>query len=233
MRAIFVTGTDTGVGKTVISGCLFRYLTEKGFKVITQKWVQTGACSIYSSDIKAHFVIAKQDLNQKKELFSLILPNMLKTPSSPHLACRLEKRRISVKKIKKSLKSLTKQFDFVIVEGIGGLLVPINKEKLVVDIVKELKLPVLVVGGNKLGGINHALLTIEALNSRKIEILGLIFNNLPWQNKVILKDNPGIVKTLTQQEILGILPHEKNYEKIYKRFIPIGNRIIKRMRLNG
>ena len=110
---------------------------------------------------------------------------------------------------------------------------PINKDKLVIDIVQEFKLPVLIVAGNKLGGINHALLTIEALNSRKIEILGLIFNNLTRQNKIILKDNPKIVKTLTRQEIFGILPQEENYEKIYKRFIPIGNRIIKRMRLNG
>ena len=233
MRVIFVTGTDTGAGKTVVTGCLFRYLTEKGFKVVTQKWVQTGAGSIYSSDIKVHYEIAKQDLNQRKQLFPLILPNILKTPSSPHLACRLENRKISIKKIKKNLISLSKKFDFVIVEGVGGALVPINKDKLVIDIVQEFKLPVLIVAGNKLGGINHALLTIEALNSRKIEILGLIFNNLTRQNKIILKDNPKIVKTLTRQEIFGILPQEENYEKIYKRFIPIGNRIIKRMRLNG
>lgn len=233
MKAIFVTGTDTGVGKTVITGCLFRYLTEKGYNVITQKWVQTGAGSVYSSDIKIHFKISKQDLNRKKGLFALILPNIFKTPSSPHLACRLEKRKISAAKIKKSFKSLSSKFDFVIVEGVGGALVPISKEKLAIDIVKELKLPVLVVAGNKLGAINHTLLTIEALKSRKIRILGLIFNNLARVNNIILKDNPRIVRTLSRQEIFGTLPQENNYEKIYKKFIPIGDRIIKRMRLNG
>lgn len=233
MKAIFVTGTDTGVGKTVITGCLFRYLTEKGYNVITQKWVQTGADSIYSSDIKIHFKIAKQDLSQKKKIFSLILPNIFKTPASPLLAGRLEKRKVSVEKIKKNFRSLSKKFDFVIVEGIGGALVPINQERLVIDAVCELKLPVLIVAGNKLGGINHSLLTIEALNLRKIEIVGLIFNNLARQNNIILKDNPQIVKSLTSQNIFGILPQEKNYEKLYKQFIPIGNKMIKRLNLNG
>lgn len=228
MKAIFVTGTDTGVGKSVVTGCLFRYLTQKGYNVITQKWVQTGSDSLLSSDIGMHFKISRRALNQVKEYLPLILPNLFKTPASPHLASRLENKKIDSEKIKKSFRSLSKMFDFVIVEGAGGALVPINKDKLLIDIVKELKLPVLIVAGNKLGAINHTLLTIESLNARKIKILGLVFNNLWKQNSLILKDNPRIVKALTGCNILGSLAQGPNYEKIFKNFIPIGNKILKR-----
>ncbi|MEK6727986.1 MAG: dethiobiotin synthase [Candidatus Omnitrophota bacterium] len=233
MKGIFVTGTDTGVGKTVVTGCLFRYLTQKGYSVITQKWVQTGSNSLLSSDIGIHFKISKRSLNQVKEYLPLILPNVFKTPASPHLASRLENKKIDPDKIKKSFRSLSKMFDFVIVEGTGGALVPINKNKLLIDIVKELKLPALIVAGNKLGAINHTLLAIESLNARKIKTLGLVFNNLWKQNSLILKDNPRIIKALTACEVLGNLEREPDYEKIYKKFIPIGNKILKRILKNG
>ena len=233
MKAIFVTGTDTGVGKSVVTGCLFRYLTEKGYRVITQKWVQTGSNSLLSSDIGIHFKISKLALSRVKEYLPLILPNVFKTSASPHLASRLENKKIDPDKIKKSFRSLSKIFDFVIVEGAGGALVPINKDKLLIDIVKELKLPALIVAGNKLGGINHTLLTIESLNARKIRILGLVFNN-PWkQDSLILKDNPRIIKALTGCEALGNLTQEPAYEKIYKNFIPIGEKILKRISKDG
>lgn len=230
VKAIFVAGTDTGIGKTIVTGCLFRYLIEKGYSAITQKWVQTGSNSILSSDIGIHFKISKQDLNTMKEYIPLILPHIFKTPSSPHLASKLENRKINIHKIKKSFKTLSSRFDFVIVEGVGGVLVPVNKNKLVIDIVKELKLPALLVAGNKLGAINHTLLTIEALNSRKIKILGLIFNNLREQNRIILKDNPQIIKALSGKRILGVLPYESTYETIYKKFIPIGDKIFKQLK---
>lgn len=233
MRSIFIAGTDTGIGKTIVTGCLFRYLIEKGYSAITQKWVQTGSNSILSSDIRIHFKISKQDLNTMKEYIPLILPHIFKTPFSPHLASKLENRKINIHKIKKSFRTLSVRFDFVIVEGVGGVLVPVNKNKLAIDIVKELKLPVLLVAGNKLGAINHTLLTIEALDSRKIKILGLIFNNLKEQNRIILKDNPQIIKALSGKRILGVLPYKSTYETIYKKFIPIGDKIFKQLKANG
>ncbi len=233
VRAIFVAGTDTGIGKTIVTGCLFRYLREKGYSAITQKWVQTGSNSVLSSDIRIHFKILKQGLRLVKEYIPLILPHIFKTPSSPHLASKLENRKINIHKIMKSFRTLSARFDFVIVEGVGGVLVPLNKDKLVIDIVKELKLPVLLVAGNKLGAINHTLLTIESLNSRKIKVLGLIFNNLKGQNRIILKDNPQIIKALTGKRILGVLSYGSTYEKVYKKFIPIGDKIFKQLKAHG
>lgn len=227
MKALFVSGTDTAVGKTVITGCLAKYLSLKGHNVITQKWIQTGCNSNFPSDIKSHLKIMERDINNMKERLSYIAPYVFNTACSPHLASKIENKRIDRNKIIKALKILSQRFDFVIVEGTGGALVPFNKKRLVIDIVKDLDLPVLVVAGNKLGAINHTLLTIEALALRKIKIFGLVFNELKKENKLILKDNPRIIRALTKQRIFGSLSREATYQKVYEKFIPIGERIFK------
>lgn len=172
MNVIFVAGTDTGVGKTVVTRLLASCLTDEGYKVTTQKWIETG---VGKSPAVCSFKLA----------------------ASPHLAARHEGKTVNVKKIKKSLKKLSKNHDFVIVEGTGGLLVPLDEKRLFIDIVKELKLLVLLVAANRLGSINHTLLSIEALRARKMKVLGVVFNNLKKdENALILKDNPRIVKKL-------------------------------------
>ncbi|MDD5238125.1 MAG: dethiobiotin synthase [Candidatus Omnitrophica bacterium] len=228
-KAIFIAGTDTGVGKTIITGCLAKYLSEKGYRVITQKWIQTGCRSVLSSDIKLHLKLMRRDTGSIKELLHFILPYIFKTPCSPHLASRIENKKIHENKIIKSFKALSAKLDFVIVEGTGGALVPFNRNRLVIDIVKELDLAVLIVAENKLGAINHTLLTIEALTQRKIRILGLVFNNVKEKNKYILKDNPQIIKTLTKQKVFGILPSCDSYQLLYENFIPIGKKILREL----
>lgn len=231
MKGIFVTGTDTGVGKTIITGLLGKYLLEKEYNVITQKWIQTGCRDSLASDIKLHLKIMHRDKNSLGGYSGLISPYVFKVPSSPHLASQIENKIINPDKIKKSFKLLSRQFDFIIAEGIGGALVPFNKKCLVIDIVKDLRLPVLVVAQNKLGAINHTLLTIEALQKRKIKILGIIFNNPKKEDKRIIKDNPLIIKALTNQTVFGILPWIERHEELYKRFIPIGEKIYKRLQI--
>lgn len=227
MKALFIAGTDTGVGKTLVTGLLARYLSGKGYNVVTQKWIQTGSASVFSSDIKLHFNFMKRSLAGVKEYFPSIAPYIFKTACSPHLASRIEKRKIRERKIIKDFRLLSGKFDFVIVEGIGGALVPYDKKHLVIDIAKKLDLPALVVAENKLGAINHSLLTIEALVSRKIKILGFIFNNIKRRNNLILKDNPQTVSRLTKQRNLGVLPRLGSHQKIYQSFIPIAEKILR------
>lgn len=226
MRPIFVAGTDTGVGKTVVTGCLAKYLSEKGYSVITQKWIQTGAGSILSSDIKTHLKFMGRSLNSIKEYIPYVAPYIFKAACSPHLASRIEKERINEGTIIKSFNSLSRDFDFVIAEGIGGALVPFDNKRLVIDILKKLGPAVLVVAENRLGAINHTLLTIEALVSRKIDILGVIFNNIKEENKLVLKDNPRIINALIRQKVFGVLPRGNSYQEIYEEFSPIGKRIL-------
>jgi dethiobiotin synthetase len=224
MKGIFVTGTDTGVGKSIVTGLLAKYLREKGYKVVTQKWVQTG--SRFSADINLHLKIMGVSKSAIKDYLNCVCPYIFKLPASPHLAAKAENKKIKIARIKKSFKLLSLKFDFVIVEGIGGALVPVNENRLVIDIAKELGLPVLVVAQNKLGAINHILMTIEVLNKRKMKILGLLFNNCKGQDKLILKDNPDIIRKITGQNILGVLPWNKRFSLLYKKFLPIAAKII-------
>ena len=113
------------------------------------------------------------------------------------MAATLEKTNIDAVRIKSSFTKLSKEFDTVIVESIGGALVPFNTKDLVIDIAKELDLPVIIVVKNKLGAINHTLLTIEAIRARNMKILGLIFNSHENEDKIIADDKPEIIKTLT------------------------------------
>lgn len=230
LQSVFVTGTDTEVGKTVVTGLLGRFLAEKGYNVITQKWIQTG-CRGFPDDVARHLDFMKVKRIDIKNYIEHICPYTFKLACSPHLASRLEKRKIRQGKIRNSFSILSKQFDCVVVEGIGGALVPFNNKKLVIDIAVQLNLPVLLVVSNKLGCINHTLLTVEAIKSRGLKLLGIIFNNQSEkENTLILKDNPKIIKLLTGERIFGSLARLENTEQLYKAFAPAGGRILAELR---
>ena len=227
MKAIFITGTDTGVGKTIVAGLLGRFLLDRGYRAITQKWIQTGPGG-FPKDIARHLDLMKKKKRDIKDYLPYVSPYSFKFPASGHLAAKLEQKTIKKDRIKKSFLFLKDRFDSVIVEGIGGALVPFNQKGLVIDIAEELNLPVLLVVANKLGCINHTLLTIEAIKKRGMKIVGIIFNNnkaVERKENIISKDNPRIIKKLTGEKVLGILPYCRNGELLYKSFVPIGDRI--------
>ena len=228
MNSMFVTGTDTGVGKTVVTGLIARYLQEKGYNVVTQKWVQSG--SSFPKDINEHLKIMQKSREHIKGYLQDVCPYIFKLPSSPHLASKRERKQVSSQKIKRGFNRLLSRFDWVIVEGIGGVLVPYNNRRLVIDIVQELKLPVVIVVGNKLGAINHTLLTVEALRKRRIKLLGIIFSNLKKED-IVLKDNPKIIQKLSGEIVLGTLPYERNKSSLYEYFSPIGRKLLKLLKL--
>ena len=224
-RAIFITGTDTGIGKTLISGLFAKYILEKRESVITQKWIQTGSSDM-PLDIKTHLKIMGKNKDYIKGHLNDVCPYVFKFSASPHLASKIEGRLISEEKIIKSFKRLSSEFDWVIVEGTGGVLVPFSSKSLIIDLAVKLDLEVLLVAGNKLGSINHTLLSIEALKKRKLNILGIVFNNMPGGNKVILEDNCKIIKELSGEKVFGVLPWGKNYGQLYKNFSQFAGKII-------
>ena len=228
-KGVFVCGTDTGVGKTIVTGLLGRFLKEKDRSVITQKWVQTGS-SFPGSDILTHLKIMRRPLREVYDCLELISPYVFKFPASPHLAARYENKRINANKIITSFNSLSLRFDFVIVEGTGGVLVPLNGKTPIIDLVRKVGLPVLLIAQNKLGTINQTLLTIEAIEKRRIKVLGIILINIPGQEGLILRDNSKTIKDFSKVEALGVLPWSKNYDFLYRRFIPAGRRIEKMIR---
>jgi len=228
MKSIFIAGTDTSVGKTFITGLLGRFFTYKNYRVITQKWVQTGSVS-FSKDIAKHLKLMGLQRTKIREHLKCVCPYILKYPASPDLAAKMENKKINASKIKKCFYILQNNFELVIVEGIGGVLVPLNKNKLVIDVVAELKIPTIVVVANKLGAINHTLLTIEALRRRKIQILGLVFNNYKKTDSKILDGNILSIQHLTKEKILGIIPKIQNKTNLQKVIAPIGRKIIKKL----
>ena len=225
-KAVFVIGTDTEVGKTLVTGLLARYLLDRGVRVITQKWVQTGSKGL-SPDIAAHLELMGTGRRDIDKYLSCMAPYVFGLAASPHLAAEVENEKINAGRIKDCFFRLSEEFEFVIVEGTGGALVPLDREKFVIDIAVELVLPAIIVVKNKLGAINHTILTIEALKSRGIEISGIVLNGQrETEDEAILQDNPKIITELTGVKVLGSLPWSKEVSILHEAFIPIGNNIL-------
>lgn len=227
MKGIFITGTDTSVGKTVVTGLLGRYLKEKGLKVATQKWIQTG-CMDVSEDILEHDLIMGRGPDNATPLR---MPYILKYPASPHLASRLDDVKINVENIKAAFNELLESSDVVLAEGAGGLLVPVNEEVLIADIVKDLDIPAILVVENRLGAINQALLTIESMKRRGIRLLGIVFNRLtPRGDEMILNDNKDIIAKISGVTVFGELGYKDCRCADHADFDMIGDNVYKEIR---
>ncbi|ENU08192.1 dethiobiotin synthase [Acinetobacter calcoaceticus] len=170
----FVSGIDTEIGKTYATGFLAKLWTEQGKKVITQKLIQTGNADI-SEDIEKHREIMGQGWFQEDH-DKLTMPEIFSYPASPHLATRLDNREIDFQKIENATQTLAKRFDIVLLEGAGGLMVPLTTSLLTIDYVAQHQFPVILVTSGRLGSINHTLLSLEALKSRGLKLQALVYN---------------------------------------------------------
>lgn len=177
MQHFWVVGTDTDVGKTVVTTLLMRQLQKHGLQVTPYKPVQTGeVCE------NGHCYYYDTAMYEKYSLQSLSQENIngysFKEAASPHFAAQLEGQHINVAYLLQQIQLLQQAHDVVICEGAGGLFVPIDTygENTLLDVIVQSKLPVVLVTRTTLGTINHTLLTLEALNARTVKILGLVFN---------------------------------------------------------
>ena len=139
-KVFFVTGIDTDVGKSYVTGLVARYLKKRGDNVITQKLVQTG-CEQFSEDIETHRKIMGVP-NFKEDLDNTTAPVIFPFPSSPHLAAKLEGKEIDIRVIDNSTKILKERFDTVLLEGVGGVQVPITDNYTILDFLAERRYPV-------------------------------------------------------------------------------------------
>jgi len=187
MKVIFITGIDTDIGKTIVTGLLAAYLKNKGVNVITQKVVQTG-CSKFSEDIQTHRKLMKIKTLDEDRL-GLTCPYIFKYPASPNLASKIENKTIDIQKISDATDKLKKSYDSVLIEGAGGLFVPLNDQLNMIEYVKEKNYPVILVSSSKLGSINHTLLSLEALKQNNIKLLGIVYNKFFEKEKLITEDS--------------------------------------------
>ena len=171
----FISGIDTGVGKTVVTGLMARWLRASGYDVITVKMVQTGNTG-FSEDLDAHRALADMPRLAEDDL-GLTAPQIFKFPSSPLLAARLEDRTVDLDKISSSVTACAKNRDVVLVESAGGLDVPLAEDTLTSDFVVSRGWPLILVTCGRLGAINHALLSLDAAKARGIPVAGVVHNS--------------------------------------------------------
>jgi dethiobiotin synthetase len=206
---IFITGTDTDVGKTVVSAGLALILRDRGMKVGVMKPVATGC---YGPDQKlvSHDAVFLMEAAQN-EYPPLSSPERFRNPLSPNVAAMLEKKEVNVDNILKSYQALQKHYDFMIVEGVGGLMVPLKKDYYVANLIRDMGLPIVIVSYAGLGAINHTLLTVDAATIRGLEVRGIIFNRVSVANYSLAElTNPKVINDLSGVPILGSLPNIEN-----------------------
>ncbi|MBU0702132.1 dethiobiotin synthase [bacterium] len=209
LSGIFITGTDTGVGKTLVAGGLAGAWQEIGYDVGVMKPVATGGIPINGELTSPDLIFMQTALGScQKDEKNLCLPYCLKTPAAPAIAAQVEGIEIIPEKIIASYSELASRHEIMVVEGIGGLLVPITYNYLVADLVMDLHLPLLIVSSSKLGTINHTLLTIECAKHRGIEVLGIVIN-MPYPSEghtVAEQTASQVLEKVTDVPVLGIIP---------------------------
>ncbi len=172
--AYFITGIDTDTGKTYATALLAKRLIAKGKSVITQKFIQTG-CDDASEDILKHRELLGSDL-LPVDLDHTTAPVIFHHPCSPQLAARIDGREIDLEAIDRATQKLLALYDVVLIEGAGGLMVPITDNFLTADYIASRNLPAIVVTNSKLGSINHTILTLEAIRQRNITLAAVVYN---------------------------------------------------------
>lgn len=185
-KQVFVTGTGTDVGKSYATGWLARELNREGVSCITQKMIQTGNIG-HSEDIDRHRQIMGTGLLEVDRQ-GITATEIFSYPCSPHLAAKIDKRPIDFIGIKDATDTLSRLYDVVLVEGAGGIMVPLKNEYLTIDYIKEFDLPVIVTIGGQLGSINHALLTLCMIENYDLDLFGVVYNPFFDKDKTICDD---------------------------------------------
>ncbi|MND43805.1 ATP-dependent dethiobiotin synthetase BioD 1 [compost metagenome] len=194
----FISGIDTGIGKTYTTGYLAKLWNEQGQKTITQKLIQTGNTDI-SEDIEQHREIMGMGWFPEDQS-KLTMPEIFTYPASPHLATQIDGREIDFQKIADATQQLAEKYDLVLLEGAGGLMVPLTTDLLTIDYIAEKKFPVILVSSGRLGSINHTLLSLEALKIRGLELYALAYNlNDESQDALISQDTAAYLKAYLAQ----------------------------------
>ena len=189
-KVFCITGIDTDIGKTIVTGVVGRFLAARGLRVITQKIVQTG-CRGMSEDILKHRQIMGCGILEEDRL-GLTCPYVFSTPCSPHLAARLEGRTVEPEVIAKATEVLQSCYDVVLLEGAGGLLVPLDEEMTFLDYLEKKAYPLILVSSPRLGSINHTLSAMEIVKGRGLQLCGIVYNRFLETDSRITEDSAEI-----------------------------------------
>ncbi len=230
---IFVAGTDTDIGKTYITAALAAILLKRGLHVGVIKWAGTGGAKT-NPDIE--YVLeqaAKARLGPGSRL-SVACPFNFAFPASPHLSAALENRQIEPEAIMAETEKMDRQCDIVLIEGVGGLMVPLRVDLLLIDMIKRVSCPVILVSRAGLGTINHTLLSIEALKNRNVDLMAVVMNSVGVGGKAdntdkrIVKDNCETISKISGAMLYGPVPYssEPIHPGVASILTPLADQIV-------
>ena len=204
-RDVFITATDTGVGKTVVSAALAATLARGENSVGVMKPIETGVRTNGRSD-----AVRLKRAAGTTDALDLIRPYLFRRPVTPLAAAGLEKKPVQVSSILRAYRTLQSRNDLVLVEGVGGVYVPITTTINVLDLIETMKVRTIVVGRTSLGGVNHALLTLAALRLRKIPVVALVLNRSSQARnasaRIQERSTIRLLQQLTEVPVVGPLP---------------------------
>mgnify|MGYP002640775035 CR=1 FL=1 len=225
MSGYFITATGTDVGKTIVTAGFLRYLRKQGHNAVSMKPVQTGAECIdgqwTAPDLEVHWKAV--GVEPSDEMRALMAPFTYEPACSPHLAGRLAGHYPELAPIGDALHQLEAEYDTVLVEGAGGIYAPINETETMLDLMKAVGYPVILVAHRGLGTINHTLLSIEVLRNAGLSIAGVVFNEVEaLEPDYIKQDNPVAIEHFGQVPILGNIDYlydlESDPDKAWAHF---------------
>lgn len=197
-KVLFISGIDTNVGKTYATGILARQLAAEGHTVITQKMVQTG-CTELSEDIEMHRQLMGIPL-MEEDRSGLTCPYIFTYPCSPHMAAERDGRRIDLSRVTEATEALQQRYEFVLLEGAGGLMVPNDFDSLTIDYIRQQRYPLVLVTSGKLGSINHTLLSLYACRQQGIKVERVVYNQYPHIDALIEENTLEYLRQYLQRE---------------------------------
>ncbi len=209
MDGLFITGTDTGVGKTFVSSIILRALRDSPDRIGAFKPVCSGG------EVNADGEMRWQDVDTLAAAADVdsgeVCPLCFSYPAAPPVAAAHEGKRVDLAVINSALASWQSRADRLVIEGVGGFLCPLTESETLADWVEGLRVPVLVVVDNRLGAINHALLTIEAIRARKLEVAGVVMNDVsPDVDRLVAQTNSEQIANYGNVSILRHVPHNSS-----------------------
>ncbi len=211
-KGFFVTGTDTGVGKTIITAALIKVISRLGFTTGGMKPIESGCLQQGDVLVPSDGMFIKTIAHMEENIRN-ITPCCFKCPLAPLPASESEDISVDFEKINKAFADISGNYDVVIVEGIGGLLVPITKNYSVIDMAKDFNLPLIVVSRPSLGTINHTMLTVNYAIKEGLRVAGIIINySQPPENTLAETTNPEIIKQISPVPVIGIFPYLTDME---------------------
>jgi dethiobiotin synthetase len=212
-KGFFITGTDTGVGKTIVAGAVIKALAFLGVRTGVMKPIESGCGREGGMLIPFDGMFLKQAAHVDEQI-TLVTPCCLESPLAPLAASERDMAGIDLDEIRQSFSSLSKKYAAMVVEGIGGLMVPISEDYYVIDLAREFGLPLLVVAKPGLGTVNHTMLTVKCALDAGLDVAGVIINyRQPPEGSLAEKTNPKLLGQVCPVPVVGTFPYLKNLDE--------------------